>query len=302
MSFMAFVKRLFAGIIVLSVSFVQGEVQGQVTSDPEVREVFEYLYSYQLVSADSAADVGLKKYPDRAEWALLKATVAWWQIVSGYLEDDDWKQTFTSQLKQCEQKAKDEPGDVSLYNTILVHAMRTRYDLLENNYFSAVNHLNASIDRISDSFDREENYSPLYLTSGLYYFFMQEAYDEYTLMRPYLFFYPDGDKEKGLKYLKQMSRDEDLFLRTEANYFLMRIYHDVDSNHAEARKYILRLLDEHPQNLMYRFFHIKVLWSLEDMENAEKEVDVYKQMIDANTELSSIQKAHMLSILEKKGS
>ncbi len=289
-------QKVFLGFFLMLFS---SSLSAQVTTDPEVRKVFEYLYSYQLVKADSAVEEGLKRHPQLAEWSLLKATVVWWQIVSGNLDSEEWNDSFIDHLKRCERKVKaaDKDDPQSTYNTILLHAMRTRFDLLKTNYLSAVNHLNASIDRISDSFEQEPEYPAFYLTSGLYYYFMEQAYAEYPLMRPYLFFYPDGDKEKGLEYLSRMTRSEDVFLRTEANYFLMRIYHDVDSNQVKAEEFVKRLLNEHPSNLMYRFYLIKIYWAQGENDKANAEVVKYKSMIDASSQLSEVQKLHMYAIL-----
>ncbi len=271
--------------------------------DKEINHSFEKIYNYQLISADSIVSKELSK-TNSSEWKLLKVNVAWWQIVSGYNEDKYWNKTF---LTQIDQTLKDIGKsnleiDKNRYYFIILYAFRTRYDIFNDKYFSAVNHLNACINQIKKSFEKEVEFEPFYLTSGLYYYFMAKAWENYPLMRPYLKIYPKGDKIKGLSYLYKIAKSNDIFLKSEANYFLMRIFYDMEKQYDKAAFHAEYLLKLYPENIIYRYYLIKILEDSGKTEEMQQQINLYKKYLYKNTELSVAQKKYLIEMLSKKNS
>ena len=273
---------------------------GQDDLKQKVGKVFDLIYDYRLVSADSSIAAYEKQFPSHPVWPLLRANVAWWQILSGKLDDDELNRTFIDQLNTSKTLAKNYElnENEAAFSLIIINAFRTRFDLLNNNYLTAAGYLNACIDDISDSFGQEESYEPFHLTSGLYYYFMQKAHDDYPIMRPYLFFFPDGDKEKGLSYLKRCTTSKDVFLRDEATYFLMRIALDLDKKPEEALFYTSALLKRHPNNVIFRLFEINILHLLERAEDEKQAERQYLISLEANTELTEAQKDYFKTLIQ----
>jgi hypothetical protein len=269
----------------------------------DINYALEKIYNYQLASADSFVNIELKK-SNITEWQLLKVNVAWWQIVSGYNEDKYWNSIFSNQIDQTiKQISKSNLEiDKNRYYFIILYAFRTRHDIFNNKYFSAVHHLNACINQIKKSFNKEEDFEPFYLTSGLYLYFMAKAWINYPLMRPYLNLYPKGDMVKGLSYLYKIARSNDIFLKSEANYFLMRIFYDMEKQYDKAAFHAEYLLKLYPENIMYRYYLIKILEDSGKTEEMQKQIILYKKYIDKNNELSLIQKKYLIDMLNKKNS
>ena len=293
---------VFRSVVVLIVitAFNVTDSYSQDRLKENVGVVFKQIYDYRLLSADSSISVFETERPNHPVWSLLRANLVWWQILSGGIEDDKLKKKFIYHLNESKDKAKNflEDEDEAAFSLIIVNAFRTRFDLLDNNYLTAASYLNTCIDDISDSFGREEEYEPFYLTSGLYYYFMQKAHEDYPIMRPYLFFFPNGDKDKGMRYLLRCMQSEDIFLREEATYFLMRISFDLDKDPKSSLKYVTSLLNRYPNNLVFRLFEIKALRQLEDIDGVEKSESLYKEALELNNEFTSIQKTYYLSLLK----
>jgi hypothetical protein len=293
---------VFRSVVVLLVitAFNVSDSYSQDRLKDNVGVVFKQIYDYRLLSADSSISVFETERPNHPVWSLLRANLVWWQILSGGIEDDKLKKKFIYHLNESKDKAKNflEDEDEAAFSLIIVNAFRTRFDLLDNNYLTAASYLNACIDDISDSFGREEEYEPFYLTSGLYYYFMQKAHEDYPIMRPYLFFFPDGDKQKGIDFLLKCSSSDDIFLREESTYFLMRIAFDLDKDPKQALGYVGSLLTRYPDNIIFRLFEIKALRSL----NLEKEINFseksYRASVSGNLELTLNQKKYFFKLLE----
>lgn len=275
-----------------------GNIQAQSYFGKEAGAVFEEIYDFKMLSADSIVNDHLTIKHDTALWNLLSANVAWMEILAGNLESDYWNTQFRKRIGRAKKdlKESDLSKDDKLFYYIIVHAFKTRHELLNDNYINAASDLNTCIDQISESFGREEEYTPFYLTSGLYYYFMAKAYEDYILMRPYLMFYPDGDMDKGLEYLNRLTSHEDVFLRNESNYFLMRIYFDLEEDFEKAIKYADKLVSDNPENLIYQLYQIKILRRLNPEKGVAKELE-FKQSTNSNNQLNKQQKAHFLKEL-----
>ena len=289
-----------AVVLIVISAFNVSDSYSQEELKENVGIVFKQIYDYRLLSADSSISVFETERPNHPVWSLLRANLVWWQILSGGIEDDKLKKKFIYHLNESKDRAKNflEDEDEAAFSLIIVNAFRTRFDLLDNNYLTAASYLNTCIDDISDSFGREEEYEPFYLTSGLYYYFMQKAHEEYPIMRPYLFFFPDGDKQKGIDFLLKCSSSDDIFLREESTYFLMRIAFDLDKDPKQALGYVGSLLTRYPDNIIFRLFEIKALRSL----NLEKEINFseksYRASVSGNLELTLNQKKYFFKLLE----
>ena len=276
------------------------QVQGQTYFTEKENAVFKNIYSYRMLTADSL--VKAEKNLNDAVWPLLSANVAWSEILAGNLENDQWNEQFRTGLKESKKllDKKEDLSDEELFYFIIIHAFKTRHELLNNNYLNAASDLNTCIGQISDSFGKEEEYEPLYLTSGLYYYFIAKAYDDYKWLRPYLLLYPKGDSKKGLSYLYKLTTSSDVFLKNESNYFLMRIYYDLEKDYKRAEMHARYLLKYSPDNLIYRIYYLKIIEELGQSELYAAERLKYIQMTHGSPQLSTEQKQHFISLLDEE--
>lgn len=291
------VKYVSLSLILLTLS-IEIKAQDSFGEKPEL--VFNNIYNFKLLTADSLVAMEMPRQADSALWNLLSANVAWVQILASNVEDEYWNNQFSDRILKAklDLEAKGARDNDKLFYFIIVHAFKTRHELLRVNYLSAASDLNTCIDQISKSFGRETEYEPFYLTSGLYYYFMSRAYEDYFILRPYLSMFPDGDKSKGLAYLNRLTKNENVFLRNESNYFLMRIYLDIEEEYELAWAYAKALIKENPNNLIFSLYHIKILHKL-DSEALSQEVMKYKSRVKVNNQLTSVQKEHFLNELNK---
>lgn len=266
-----------------------------------INEVLAHIYDYKFSSAGTMLDSLQRVEPSSTEWHLLRANVAWWQLLAGKVNDPELERMFESNLEAVtKQLDKKNLTLEQTYQAILVRAFEARYALLNENYLAGVRQLNACIDQVSETFGNEPQFEPLYLTSGLYYYFMQMAHEDYIFLRPYLMFFPDGDKAQGLQYLQRMANTNDVFLRNEGHYFLLRIYYDVEKDYAKAREQVADLLKRHPENLIYRLFSYKTELAIGDEDLTLREKNRYLNSIERNEELDAEERVFYVNLLEEE--
>jgi len=83
-------------------------------------------------------------------------------------------------------------------------------------------------------------------------------------------FFPDGDKELGIKQLKSVSNNA-FYTRTEAQYFLMRILSEEQNDPREAFRISEYLHQTFPDNPYFHRYYARQLYSRGKHRDAERE-------------------------------
>ena len=71
--------------------------------------------------------------------------------------------------------------------------------------------------------------------------------EKFPFLKPFMLFFPEGNKEKGLEELKFVA-ENGKFGKIEARYFLLSSYYKFEENMFEAKKWADRLLKDFPNN------------------------------------------------------
>jgi len=244
-----------------------------------------------------------KKSEQISTYQAVKANYYWWLLISG---DDS-----ESNLQQCQkhldgtlaiikQKPEKQHTNEDVFNLIFSYAYKARLEILHGKYFSAVQYLRYTLDYLKFSLENENSYEQFKLSAGLYHYFAAYSIDKYPIIYPYFIFYPRADKAKGLKILKICAKSENLVLRTEATYFLMKISHEIEHNYTDAENYAKQLLLWYPQNLVFRYTYFKILLAAKKEEQAVNELNCIKQNAAHNSQLSDKQKKHFMELGAKE--
>ncbi len=102
--------------------------------------------------------------------------------------------------------------------------------------------------------ERASNLDPdnkdVQLGFGIYDYYASVIPDEYPLLKPLMVFFPSGDKEKGLRELKNTA-ENGKYAKYEARYFLMTLYYNYENNPFKAYEYASLLSNEFPDNPVF---------------------------------------------------
>ena len=118
-----------------------------------------------------------------------------------------------------------------------------------------------TIASIEIALERESININYKLIAGLYNYFVAYTIDKYPIFYPYFFLFPKGNKQKGLNQLETCKNSKDIFIYTEANYFLMKINLEFENNYELANNYSTILTEKYDNNLLFQYFKMtKVCW------------------------------------------
>ena len=270
-------------------------------NERSLQRVVGSLYHFKFSEADSIIRELEKNHPDDYIPAMARANYNWWYMIS-QPADAGIRSEYTRNLEHAEHLLSaaysNFPGDEELFLLIHVYAYRLRLELMLGENLSAYRNLHQAMKHIGASLGREDHYPAFLLTAGLYNYMTAHIRLNYPLFRIYLLMHPRGSMPLGLKQLQMAADQDDEVLHTEARYFLMRIYLDLEDRPEKALDYASLLTDRYPANLIYLYYHhhIASVLSMTDLVSVlEKK---YFEALDGNRQLNSEQRAYFKTLLQ----
>jgi hypothetical protein len=119
-------------------------------------------------------------------------------------------------------------------------------------------------------FKGRENLGPEFLFGdALFNYYAEWIKQEYVLLRPILAFFPKGDKVLGIKQLQEVSNNA-FYTRTEAQYFLMRIYYNEENREDLAYPTAYYLGTTFPDNPYFQRMYARLSFSQGKWMETEK--------------------------------
>jgi len=259
------------------------------------------LYDFRFHHADSLIHIMEETSPDHYLPHLTRANYYWWRIIS---ENPglDLQQFYISNLNNAEniirQMVKDKQYDYAdVFHFINLYALRARLDLINGEYTKALMHMKNCVDFIGLALGREQIHENFYLTSGLYNYMTEYGSRRYPFFRLYILMYPKGNMKLGISQLETAAKSQDLVLQTEARYFLMKIFLELEQDHQKALEHAGWLATKYPGNLIY-LYHYHELLSVNNQEAKANAIrKLYFERIKSNTHLSSVQRQYLEGLL-----
>lgn len=248
----------------------------------DVTNIFLDIYNFEFDSAYYKIEQA-KIEKGYASWYFFAASnVELWRMFAGELTskaEKPYKTNLHKLLKSCDS-LKDEKEQRFL--RIMHYTYRTRLSMTNKDYISAFKAISKYYDLLEPTFEVDD-YPPYALIDGLYFYLYDYARDKYFLLRPFLAFYKKGDADRGLKYLKKAAKCPHQVISTEASYFLMKIYFDLEENPVKALPYATKLYNEFPGNFIFNFYYHRIRDDLEgdyqpDLDGARKRVLDHAQL------------------------
>ena len=126
------------------------------------------------------------------------------------------------------------------------------------------------------------NLSPeLVFGDALYNYFSVWVRENYPALRPILWFFPKGDKQLGLRQLKEVSYNA-FYTRTEAMVWLMRILNSYENDQFQALQISEYLIESHPDNPFFHRYYARMLYSVGRYAEAEPVCKAILARIDSS--------------------
>ena len=265
--FFSVVTGIFLSLLLASnlLAQIQGAGNSDINSvldDPLLVEEgtagLDALYDMRYEEADSIFSLIELRYDSHPVGPFLKALVVWWQILPRLemgptMNDYAFYDAMEQVIERSDEMLDANPEDFdAMFFKGAALGFRGRLRSNRKEWLAAATDGKETLDLIFKIAESDTSNADYQFGKGVYDYFASVIPERYPIVRPMMFFFPDADRERGLRNLRFTAQDGH-FIRTEAAYFLLQIHLFYDPNFEAARTYSQWLRDSYPQNA---YFHV----------------------------------------------
>lgn len=219
--------------------------------DSRIQQGIMQIYNIKFEDAEKTFRSLIADYPNHPAGRFFLAMIDWWKILLD-IENESYDEIFFQKLEdvifQCDQILKKEPGNVdALFFKGGSIGFRGRLRSLRESWLKAADDGREALPIVERAAKLDPNNLDVQLGFGIYNYYAAVIPEEYPIIKPLMIFFPSGNKEEGLKQLKNTAFNGK-YAKYEARYFLMTIYYRYESNPWQAEEFAKMLVDDFPDN------------------------------------------------------
>jgi len=194
-----------------------------VKHDSLVKAGINQIYGIEFDKAEKTFDRIIKEYPTHPSGKFFKAMTTWWRILLD-LDNESMDDKFYDQLEEV----IDMCDDILDKNARNVDAMffkggalgfRGRLRAIRESWFKAALDGKEGLGLVFKAYQANPKNVDIQLGFGIYHYYAEVIPQKYPAVKPFMIFFPKGDKTKGLKELENVAWNG-RYARIEARYFL----------------------------------------------------------------------------------
>jgi tetratricopeptide (TPR) repeat protein len=234
---------------------------GSILDDTETADrgarALRMLYDMDSAGARLAIDSLKQAYPGHPIGPFLDGLVIWWRILPDLSTGDrsldaDFFRAMDRTVAAANRlrKKKRYPLDAKFFKAAAL-GFRGRHRSNRREWLTAARDGKEALDLVFELSEEDPDNPDFQFGVGVYNYFASVIPDEYPMVRPFMFFFPKADAEKGLAELERTARDAS-FVGTEAAYFLLQIHLAYKPDFDESLRMVNLLRSRHPANA---YFH-----------------------------------------------
>ncbi|MEW6509206.1 MAG: tetratricopeptide repeat protein [Bacteroidota bacterium] len=239
---------------------LQGYAQNYdwVRHDSLVKAGIHQIYGIELDKAEKTFDVVLVEYPTHPSGKFFKAMITWWRILLD-LENESLDQKFYDQLEEVIDMC-DDILDKNKRNIDAMFfkggALGFRGQLLgiRESWFKAALDGKDGLSMVFKSYEVDPKNVDVQLGFGIYHYYAEVIPQRFPAVKPFMIFFPKGDKNKGLKELEYVALNGRYTL-IESRHFLQKLYFQFEENMEESRRWGRILLRDFPNNPNFQKYY-----------------------------------------------
>ncbi len=251
----------------------------------EATEAVNDMYNFKFARAERQFRWIKQAHPTHPLPYFLLGLSQWWKIVPNIYEtryDDNllaYMDTATYYAERMLDQNEQDPE--SAFFLSAAYAFKGRLYAERRDWRKAAGAGKTSLKYLEICKGKEDFSPELLFGDGLYNYYAEWISENYAILRPILMFFPDGNKELGIKQLKTVANNA-FYTRTEAQYFLMRILTEEQDDPREAFRISEYLYQTFPDNAYFHRYYARQLYSRGRHREAEAQALAIIDRIDSS--------------------
>jgi len=253
----------------------------------ECTQALNDLYNFKFPQAESQFQYLRIKYRWHPLPYFLMGLSEWWKIMPN-TKDESHDEAFLAYMDTTilvgENLYKKHPE----YKTEAAFFLAAAYgfkgrlysDEERKNWRKAATNGKEALNYMQVSKEKENLSVELLFGDALYNYFSVWVPENYSALKPIMWFFPKGDKALGLKQLKEVSYNA-FYTRTEAMIWLMRILNSYENDQPRAFQISDYLHKTYPDNPYFHRYYARMLYSMGRFTEADPECRSILAKIDS---------------------
>jgi len=268
-------------LILLFLIFLPYKAEAQDAKfDSLVSSGIKQIYNIKFPDAEKTFRRVIADYPNHPAGRFFLAMIDWWKILidlDSEKHDEIFFQKLEDVIYQCDQILKKDPENVdALFFKGGAIGFRGRLRAYRDSWLKAADDGRDALPIVERAASLNPNNIDVQLGFGIYNYYAAVIPDEYPMVKPLMFFFPKGDKKKGLEQLNNTAQNGK-YAKYEAQYFLMTLYYNYENNPFKADEYADMLSKEFPDNPTFQRWKGRIAVKKGDYVSASS---VFQNIID----------------------
>ncbi len=272
-------KAIFSFIFIFLVCFL---VSGQ-TPQPRrliddkpsldtMSKAVQLLYNGHFDLAEQTALSIRKKYQNHPSMPLFTALLRYWRYMPVHQSPKELEAyrllLFRTASLSEDLLKRNEKNPEAIFFNMMAYLMMARLNAETGEYIKAVSDARKAYVQLKKGMELKEKYPEFYFSTGLFHFYREFYPEAHPVYKPFAFFFESGDKKLGLQEM-EVAANRSVYCKAEALTFLTFINLRYEDNLSEALRISKRLIEEYPNNNVYKLLRTEVLLEAEKYDAAE---------------------------------
>jgi len=248
--------------------YVDGVAQEILLENPKVQiestQALNDMYNFKFDKAEQQFRWIKQKYPWHPLGYFLQALGEWWKIMPE-LENDSLDEKFYSYIDESIRVAETlhlnkEYQVEAAFFLAASYGFKGRLLSERSSWTKSAVSGKAALNYMDETRDKGGLSPELLFGYGLYNYYAEWIPENYPILKPILWFFPDGDKDLGVKQLNEVTRNA-LYTRVEAAVFLSRILYSDNIDRDQSAQINEYLAEQYPDNPYFQRIYARTLYS-----------------------------------------
>lgn len=215
----------------------------------------DYVYNLEFDKAAEQFKKVQERYPLHPAGYFLDSMIEWWKIALNSEDrsnDDLFYRKIEKVIAVCDKTLDTNAYDINaLFFKGGAIGYRARLRTMRDEWFQAIQDAKEALDILRRCQQLAPFNHDIMLGTGLYNYFSVKFPEEYPILKPLMWFLPNGDKRLGLFQLRAAARNA-RYAAVEAKVALLQIYYTFENDNYEALQIAQELTQKYPNNIYFQ--------------------------------------------------
>ena len=223
--------------------------------DSLVTNGIEQIYNIEFEQAEKTFSTLNASYPKHPAGRFFLAMIDWWKILLLESDDERFDDMFYEKIEGvisfCDKILdKDENNVDALFFKGGAIGFRGRLRVMRESWLKAADDGRTALPIVEEAGSLDPKNLDVKLGFGIYNYYAAVIPENFPAVKPFMFFFPSGDKELGITQLK-LTANKGKYAKHEARYFLMTLYYSYEKDYLTAKLYSDMLSKSFPDNSIF---------------------------------------------------